>query len=153
METGSNQGRKWALKPAQLLWKLSDRTRQFRQSQTLSPTAALGKRGEDLAHRYLERAGFKVVARNYKPGPDSEVDIVARLGELLVFVEVKTRTSDQHSAPERNIDEDKERHILRAARAFATRAGIDWDKVRFDIISIVMNNPPTIAHYQDAFYS
>jgi putative endonuclease len=153
METGSNQGSKWALKPGQLLWKLSDRTRQHRQSQTLNPTAALGKRGEDLAHRYLERAGFKVVARNYKPGQDSEVDIVASFGELLVFVEVKTRTSDEHSAPERNIGEDKERHILRAARAFATRAGIDWDKVRFDIISIVMKNPPAIAHYQDAFYS
>jgi putative endonuclease len=136
-----------------LLWKLSDRARQFSQSQILNPTAALGKRGEDLAHRYLQRAGFQVVARNYKPGEDSEIDIVARLGELLVFVEVKTRTSAEHSAPERNIDQEKERHILRAARAFATRAGIDWDKVRFDIISIVMHDPPSIFHYENAFYS
>jgi len=153
METGSGQRLKWALKPTQLLWKLSDRARQYRESHLLNPTAALGKRGEDLAHRYLQRAGFKVVARNYKPGQDSEVDIVARLGELLVFVEVKTRTSDLHSAPERNIDQEKERRIMRAARSFATRAGIDWDKVRFDIVSIVMNDPPTIAHYEDAFYA
>jgi len=117
----------------------------------LNATAALGKRGEDLAHRYLQRAGFQVVARNYKPGQDSEVDIVAWHGELLVFVEVKTRTSDEHSAPERNVGPEKERHILRAARAYATRAGVDWDNVRFDIISIVMNNPPTITHFQDAF--
>lgn len=152
METGSGQRLNWALKPGQLLWKLSDRARQHRQAHVLNATAALGKRGEDLAHRYLQQAGFQVVARNYKPGQDSEIDIVARLGELLVFVEVKTRTSDEHSAPERNVGEEKERHIIRAARAYATRAGIDWDKVRFDIISIVMNNPPTIAHYQDAFY-
>jgi putative endonuclease len=142
---------KWKLQPTQLLWKLSDRARQFGQSRTLSPTAALGRKGEDLAHRYLELAGFQVIARNYKPGADSEIDIVARLGELLVFVEVKTRSSDEFSAPERNIDQDKQRHILRAARAFATRAGFDWDKVRFDIISIVMAEPPSLVHHVDAF--
>jgi putative endonuclease len=152
METGGGQRLKFNLKPTQLLWKLSDRVRQHRQAHVLNATAALGKRGEDLAHRYLQRAGFQVVARNYKPGQDSEIDIVARLGELVVFVEVKTRMSDQTSAPERNIDQEKERHIMRAARAFATRAGIDWDTVRFDIISIVMTDPPTIAHYQDAFF-
>lgn len=142
----------WALQPKQLLWKLSDRARQYGQSRRLSPTAALGKRGEDLAHRYLQRAGFKVIARNYKPGPDSEVDIVARLGDLLVFVEVKTRASAEHSAPERAVGEEKERHILKAARSFSTRAGIDWSMVRFDIVSIVMAGGPTITHYQDAFH-
>jgi putative endonuclease len=117
----------------------------------LTPTAALGKRGEDMAHRYLQRAGFHVVARNYKPGEDSEVDIVARRGELLVFVEVKTRESDEHAAPERAVGDEKERHILRAARTFVTRSGIEWERIRFDIISIVMTRPPSIAHYEDAF--
>jgi putative endonuclease len=143
---------KWVLQPQQLLWKLSDRARQFGQSQILNATAAVGRRGEDLAHRYLQMAGFKIVARNYKPGEDSEVDIVARLGELLVFVEVKTRVSSEHSAPERAIDGEKQRHILKAARAFASRANIDWDHVRFDIVSIVLADPPTITHYEDAFY-
>jgi putative endonuclease len=91
------------------------------------------------------------VARNYEPGNDSEIDIVARRGDLLVFVEVKTRTSADHSAPERNVDQEKKKHIVRAARAFATRAGVDRDKVRFDVISIVMDNPPRIAHFEDAF--
>ena len=83
----------WGIRPGQLLWKLSDRARQFRQGSILSAAAALGKRGEDLAHRYLCQKGFTVVARNYCPGADSEVDIVARRGALLVFVEVKTRSS------------------------------------------------------------
>ncbi len=152
MGTRGNEGVTWSLQPKQLLWKLSDRARQFGESRILNPTAALGKRGEDLAHRYLQRAGFKVVARNYKPGEDSEVDIVARLGELLVFVEVKTRASAEHSAPERAVDDEKERHILKAARSFVTRAGIDWSMVRFDIISVVMAGTPTITHYQDAFH-
>lgn len=152
MGTRGSEAIKWALQPKQLLWKLSDRARQFGESRILSPTAALGRRGEDLAHRYLQRAGFKVIARNYKPGEDSEVDIVARLGDLVVFVEVKTRSSAEHSAPERAVDDEKERHILKAARAFATRAGINWDKVRFDIISVVMAGAPTITHYEDAFH-
>ncbi len=151
MGTGSGEGVRWSLQPKQLLWKLSDRARQFGESQILNPTAALGKRGEDIAHRYLQRAGFKVVARNYRPGGDSEVDIVARLGELLVFIEVKTRRSNEHSAPERAVDDEKERHILKAARAFVTRAGVDWSMVRFDIISVVMADPPAIRHFEDAF--
>ena len=153
MGTRGSEGLKWSLQPKQLLWKLSDRARQFGESQTLNPTVALGKRGEDLAHRYLQRAGFKVVARNYKPGEDSEIDIVARLGELVVFVEVKTRTSDEHSAPERAVGMEKEKHIRRAARAFTARAGIEWSLVRFDIVSVVMTQPPTISHHQDAFLS
>lgn len=142
----------WAIQPQQVLWKLSDRVRQFGEARSLNPTAALGRRGEDLAHRYLQRAGFRVIARNYKPGEDSEVDIVARLGEKLIFVEVKTRASSDVSAPERAIDEEKENRIRKAARAFATRAGIDHDKIRFDVVSVVLNNPPTIAHFEDAFY-
>lgn len=143
---------RWALQPQQLLWKLSDRARQFSQARVLHPSAAVGKLGEDLAHRYLQRAGFKVVARNYKPGEDSEVDIVARRGELLVFVEVKTRTSSEHAAPERAIHEEKQRRILKGARAFASRANVELDRVRFDIVSIVLTHPPSITHYEDAFY-
>lgn len=151
MGTRGGEGLKWSIQPKQLLWKLSDRARQFGESQILTPTAALGRRGEDLAHRYLQRAGFRVVARNYKPGEDSEIDIVARQGEWLVFVEVKTRTTDEFGAPERAVGDEKQQHILRAARAFVTRAGIEWSKVRFDVVSVVMAKPPTITHYEDAF--
>ncbi len=147
----SRKNVKWPLQPHQLLWKLSDRAREWSESRTLTPALALGKKGEDLAHRYLQRAGFKVVARNFKPGEDSEVDIVARLGELLVFVEVKTLASMQHSAPDRAVGPDKERHILRAARSFATRAGVEWSRCRFDIISVVLDQPPTIRHFENAF--
>jgi putative endonuclease len=142
----------WGIRPGQLIWKLSDRARQFRQSHILTPEAALGKRGEDLAHRYLRKVGFTVVARNYRPGADSEVDIVARRGDLLVFVEVKTRTSAESGHPDRAIDLEKQQHIARAARSYVTRAGIDWNRVRFDTIAVILSHPPSIVHHEDAFF-
>lgn len=137
----------------QLIWKLSDSARQFRQRRILTPDAALGRRGEDLAHRYLRNKGLMVLARNYRPGSgDSEVDIVARDGELVVFIEVKSRTSAEFGSPERAIDREKQKHVVRAAHAYTTRAGIEWNQVRFDTISIVFTNPPSIFHQQDAFF-
>jgi putative endonuclease len=136
-----------------LLWKLSDTARQLRERRTLSPEAALGRRGEDLAHRYLRNAGFRVVARNYRPNEgEAEVDIIARDGDTVVFVEVKSRTSADFGAPDRAIGGDKQKNIVRAARSYATRAGITWSQVRFDIISIVFTNPPSLVHQQDAFF-
>jgi putative endonuclease len=141
----------WIVQPSQLLWKLSDRARQFRQSHALTPEAASGHRGEDLAHRYLRGAGFLVVARNYRPGPDSEVDIVARRGGLLIFVEVKTRATAAFGDPARAIDPKKHLHILRAARSYLTRSGMASTQVRFDTISVILSNPPSIIHYEDSF--
>ena len=136
-----------------MLWKLSDSARQFRERQTLTPDAALGRRGEDLAHRYLRSKGVRVLARNYRPdGGDSEIDIVARDGGVLVFVEVKTRASAEFGSPDRAIGPEKQKNIVRAARAYATRAGIEWSEVRFDTISIVFTEPPSIMHQEDAFF-
>ncbi len=136
----------------QFFWKLSDAARQLRETRTLSAEAALGKRGEDIAHRYLRNAGLTVVARNYRPGVDSEVDIVARDGETVVFVEVKSRASAEFGSPERAIGSEKQKHVVRAARSYTTRAGIEWNQVRFDTISIVFTQPLTIVHQRDAFF-
>ena len=92
------------------------------------------------------------MSRNYRPGEDSEVDIVARHGDTLVFVEVKSRSSADFGSPDRAIGDEKQKHIVRAARSYATRAGIDWNQVRFDTISIVFTEPPSIVHQQDAFF-
>jgi putative endonuclease len=119
----------------------------------MTETAALGRRGEDLAHRYLQKNGFTVVARNYKPGADSEIDIVARQGDLVVFVEVKSRSTIEFSSPERAIDQEKQKHIVRAARAYVNRAAIEWNQVRFDTISVIFTDPPSIFHQQDAFFA
>ncbi len=113
----------------------------------------LGRRGEDLAHDYLRRRKYVIVARNYRPstGSPGEIDIVAREGTQLVFVEVKMRASDAVSFPERAVDGDKQRYILRTARDYARRANVDWSEVRFDVISITGKIKPVIQHLKDAF--
>src|SRR5579884_2878272 len=96
--------------PKRLIWKLTDAARQLRQTHTLPADAALGRRGEDIAHRYLQCAGFKIVARNFRvAGGEAEIDLVARDKEITVFVEVKTRRTFEYGDPERAISEQKRR--------------------------------------------
>ncbi len=153
MEIRSSQKLLGYVSPRQLLWKVSDAARQFRQRHILSSDAALGRRGEDLAHRYLQSSGLSVIARNYRPGGgEAEVDIVARDGDIFVFVEVKSRASAEFGSPDRAIDGEKQKRIVRAAKRYAARAGVEWNCVRFDIVSIVMTKPPSIVHQQDAFF-
>lgn len=139
--------------PAELLWRLSDAARQKRERETLNADAALGRRGEDLAHRYLRRSGWHILARNYRLADASgEIDIVARDGDITVFVEVKARRSAEYGAPERAIGRDKQKRITKAARAFAAHSGIAWRQVRFDVIAIVFTEPPSLLHQRDAFF-
>jgi putative endonuclease len=101
----------------------------------------------------LQRAGYAVIARNYRPGGgEAEIDIIAQKGEVVVFVEVKARSSAEFGAPDRAIGSAKRKNIVLAAHTYATRAGIDWDQVRFDTISIVFNHIPAIEHHEDAFF-
>jgi putative endonuclease len=113
---------------------------------------ALGRRGEDLAHRYLERQGMTIVARNYRTATGSaEADLVAWERDTLVFVEIKTRTTDEYGPPDRAIGEEKRRAIVRAAADYGRRAGVPEEEVRFDVINVVLSNPPSFEHIRDAF--
>lgn len=113
----------------------------------------LGRRGEDLAHHYLRRRKYVIVARNYRPssGAPGEIDIIAWKEGKLIFVEVKTRTSDAISFPERAVDEDKRGYLIRTARDYTRRANVEWDDVRFDIIAITGLKRPSIHHMEDVF--
>jgi putative endonuclease len=121
------------LNPLALLYRAADRLR-FRRDGNL------GRRGEDQAHRYLRRRGFTVVARNWRPPQGGgEIDIIAWEGETLVFVEVKSRTSDERSSPERNIDEEKIRVLRRSAQNYIRRCAniaAPGFAVRFDLVSV-----------------
>lgn len=92
------------------------------------------------------------MARNYRPRSGvGELDLVAWHGATLVFVEVKTRAGADFGAPGSAVDGEKRFRLLRAARDYARRANIEWDKTRFDIVSIVLADPPVIDWQQDAF--
>lgn len=111
-----------------------------------------GRVGEDYAHRHLRKRGCAVVARNYRtPSGSGEIDIVAWDGETLAFVEVKTRVSAEHGDPESAVDEAKQTRLRIAARDYARRAGVEWERTRFDIVSVLLGRPVQIEWLRDAF--
>jgi len=116
-----------------------------------SRAADHGRLGEDMAHRYLRGRGCTIVARNYRPRSGTgEIDLVAWHGDKLVFVEVKTRSSAEFGQPDRAVDTEKRQHLARAARDYARRAGVGWDRTRFDILAVVLW-PRRIEWIRDAF--
>jgi len=134
------------------VYQFADVLRDYHRKRTQAPDAALGRRGEDIAHRYLRRAGIVVVARNYRMASGAgEVDLIGWDGDTLVFVEVKSRSTDEYGAPDRAIGHAKEASLFRAAREYIRHAKVAWDNVRFDVVSIVFTTPPTITHSRDVF--
>jgi len=113
---------------------------------------AMGRRGEDLAHRYLHREGYTIVARNYRlAAGDAEADLIAWEGEHLVFVEVKSRGSEEYGPAERAVGEEKRVHLRRAAREYARKTDTPWERVRFDVVTVVFDQPPRIQLFRSAF--
>lgn len=136
------------------LFELADPLRDRGRRGNMSPEQALGRRGEDVAQRFLQRLGMTVVARNYRMASGAgEIDLVAREDDTLVIVEVKARQSDEYGAPDRAIGAEKQSSVIRAAREYARHADVPWDKVRFDIVSVVFSSPPSIAHFRDIFHT
>ena len=134
------------------LLTLSDWLRHRARKRVWSPDLASGRRGEDLAHRFLQRRGLRVVARNYRARSGAgEIDLVAWDGDRLAFVEVKARRTDEFGAPDRAVDREKQLRLVRAAREYARRARIEWNQVRFDVVSVVFGDPPALTHIKDAF--
>jgi len=133
------------------IYRLTDRARHFLRRR-MAPDLVAGRRGEDLAHRFLRKEGFTIVARNYRPRAGSgEIDLIAWERGTLAFIEVKTRASDEFGTPDRAVNAEKQRYILRAARDYARRANVGWDSVRFDILSVLLTKPPKIGFIRDAF--
>jgi putative endonuclease len=129
-----------------LLYRAADAVRRRRLGKDH------GRIGEDYAHRYLRDRGCTVVARNYRTRSGrGEIDLVVWDGGTLAFVEVKARSTVEFGEPESAVDEEKRTRLRPAARDYARRAGVDWDRTRFDIVSVVLERPPRIEWLRDAF--
>lgn len=111
----------------------------------------LGDRGENVAARYLRNHGFKIIVRNFRCDM-GEVDIIARDGKTLVFVEVKTRAYDDPT-PEDQVDNNKQHQITKVAKFYLSRYGVPQPPARFDVVAIVWpaGREPQIRHTPDAF--
>lgn len=114
---------------------------------------AFGRKGEDVAVRYLMSEGWSILGRNIRHGR-GEVDIIAASGDLVAFVEVKCRAGRDHGHPLEAITWAKRREIARVARGWLLgQPGLQGRVFRFDAVSVFYpgNGPAEILHVPDAW--
>ena len=112
----------------------------------------LGRLGEDLAAAELQRAGMRIVARNWRCDA-GEIDIVAVDGTTLVICEVKTRSSTRYGAPVEALTPSKVERIYRLASIFRRSHRVGAARVRYDVVSVLAPRgyEPTVQHIRGAF--
>ncbi len=113
-----------------------------------------GEWGEDVAAGMLKKKGYKLLGRRVRVGTRDELDIVARDGETLVFVEVKTRRSEQFARPAAAVNRSKRHALSRAASRYLRKLKHPPVYVRFDIVEVIGTTEdanPTVRHLENAF--
>lgn len=112
----------------------------------------LGKNGEIIALDFLKNKGHQIIATNYRCG-HKEIDIISLEKDVLVFCEIKTRSNFHFGFPEEAVTPRKQALLKAAAEAFLLDHQ-QYSKIRFDIVSILMNGTSVreILHFEDAFY-
>ena len=111
----------------------------------------LGKKGEEMALRFLKKNGYRIFARNYvcKMG---EIDIIAKEKDTLVFIEVKTRTSTAFGPPQLAVNSAKQMQLSKVALYFLKEKGLEDVKARFDVVAILLGpRGAEIELIRDAF--
>lgn len=122
--------------------------------KALPRSAVVGRWGEEQAVAFLKTNGFKILGRNVRPDRRDEIDIVARAGEILVFVEVKTRRREEFGRPRMAVDKDKRHALNRAAAAYLRQAKFPDLFYRFDVVEVLgqpEDGEPLIRHIENAF--
>lgn len=120
-----------------------------------SKTSRIGDLGEDLALHYLQKKGYRIVLSNFKipigrnrrgVAVTGEIDIIGLEKNILCFIEVKTRTSEEFSSALSAIDLRKQRQITRTARVYRRTFGLQKQKFRYDAVSVILKekSPPKI---------
>jgi putative endonuclease len=110
----------------------------------------LGEQGEREAARWLRRQGLRILVRGYRT-PRGEIDLIARDGDTVVFIEVKTRREGE---PAEAVTPEKQRRLALAARQFLKRHRLLEGRSRFDVVALVWpdtRDTPTIEHIRHAF--
>jgi len=106
---------------------------------TVNAKEALGKQGEQAAAEYLRRAGFRVLARNWRCS-EGEIDIVAADRRVLVACEVKTRSDTRYGTPLEAVTPQKWRRLRRLAVRWVLANGVLFDEVRVDVVAVLKND-------------
>lgn len=111
-----------------------------------------GNYGEQIAVAYLQKKGYQILEQNWF-FQKAEVDIICQLEDVLVFVEVKTRTGTQFGLPEQSVGKAKQRALARAADEYIYLHK-HTGEIRYDILSVFLQKgkQPDIVHFEDAFF-
>ena len=111
-----------------------------------------GQWGEDQAVSYILNQGLILLERNWRY-KRAEIDIIAKEGEILVFIEVKTRSYTDFGSPEEKVGKQKQRFLIDAGMAYMRSIGHDWE-IRFDIVSVLgkPGDKIDVRHFRDAFF-
>jgi putative endonuclease len=136
------------------LWRSrSDFLPLMKVSLTKRKPDTLGNRGEDAAARFLIGLGYKIIDHQSR-GRFGEIDLIANDGDVIVFVEVKTRSSIAAGDPTEAVTVAKQRKITQSALAYLRRRGWLNRRTRFDVVAVLWansNEAPTVRHYKHAF--
>lgn len=112
----------------------------------------IGKKGEEIALGYLKKKGFKILEINWR-FKKAEIDLITLKDDLLVVVEVKTRSSEAFENPKEAVTIGKQKNIIKAADAYIQEKEIDLE-CRFDVVSVlILKNETSIEHIEDAFHA
>ncbi len=113
----------------------------------------LGFKGEKLAVKHLKKNGYVILERNFRC-KTGEIDVIAQLGEVIAFVEVKTRTGDRFGTPAEAVDGRRQQRYRNTANFFMyfTKRDLNEYIVRFDIIEVIISRDgKVINHFENAF--
>jgi putative endonuclease len=123
-------------------------------SDRLASRPGTGRHAEDLAAALLERAGLRIIARNWRR-PEGELDIVADDAGTCVFVEVRSRTGTEQGHPLESITPQKQARVIRSARLYLSEVPTGASGYRFDVVAVTFDPEgraePAIVHIPDAF--
>lgn len=126
---------------------------QQQSDQRTHSKKEVGRVGEEMAVAELRQLGLSILELNAHVGRSGEIDIVAQEGEVLVFVEVKTRTGSWMGSPEESVHKQKQQQLKRLARSWIHRHGMYGMEVRFDVVAIEMNDHTKELRYlRNAFW-
>ena len=112
---------------------------------------AFGDKGEQIAYNYLQKNGYTILEKNWRD-KHREVDIIALKDNVLIIIEVKTRSSEYFERPQDAVNIKKQKLLIMAANSYVEINDFKGE-VQFDIISIILQkNTKKLEHIQDAFY-
>lgn len=114
-----------------------------------SSNKIIGKLGEEHAQKFLKKMGWKILETNYRYSRFAEIDIIAKDKDIIVFVEVKTRSTTNFGHPFEAISKSKLQNIFKAGLAYLQTTKETYKSYRIDVVSVIGKENPKVEHLKN----